>query len=83
VLSGLLDETLGVFAAAQAIIFHPEDRLIPPEKNTDPRRKAMTVFYRAAKNLAGTDIAELKAEGLTTPRPDGVNPTLPGLNQLL
>jgi hypothetical protein len=71
VVSGLVDDAIDVFILAERILFDFDEVGNRLEGDIDRRRDALAIFYEAAKKLAATDLATLKAAGVETTFSDG------------
>ncbi len=71
VVSGLLDDAIDVFILAEDILSDYDEAGNRREGDLDRRQDAQAVLYEAAKVLAATDLAKLKADGIVTSLSDG------------
>ncbi len=71
-LAGLLEDTLELHDLVIDLVGHKEKEGVPLENTL--RYEAFTKLHNAAKILAGTSLAELKAEGLVTSITNGDQP---------
>jgi hypothetical protein len=56
------------------MMYEDDEDALGREKATQRQREGMTFFFEAAKNLAGTELTALKADGVKTSLPDGEDP---------
>ncbi len=68
-LGGLLEDTLELHDLVIDLVGHKEKEGVPLENTL--RYEAFAKLHKAAKTLAGTSLAELKAEGLVTSMTNG------------
>jgi hypothetical protein len=74
VVSGLLGDAIDLFVLAKEMIYDVGMDGVLREGAIEHRQHAVALFYEAAKNLAATDMAALKKDGIKTPLSDGEPP---------
>ncbi len=64
--SRIMDDTIHLYILAEDMLYHVGKDGKFRDGAIERRQDAMGIFYDAAKNLASTDLASLKNEGIQT-----------------